>query len=187
MTSSNTTAAGACTGLGIAPNKIKEVFGVFKAYCTRVGSGPFPTEIKNNYGKKMAEVGNEFGSTTGRARRCGWIDLIALKYSIQINGVTQLMMMKGDVLSGFDKIKICIGYMQKNKKINFFPYSLDSKDIKPIYIEMDGWDENLTEIKNQNEFPENFKNYLSFLEKELQTPIKIISVGPDRSQTIHMA
>ncbi len=187
VTSSNTTAAGACTGLGIAPNKIKEVFGVFKAYCTRVGSGPFPTEIKNNYGKKMAEVGNEFGSTTGRTRRCGWIDLIALKYSIQINGVTQLMMMKGDVLSGFDKIKICTGYMQKNKKINFFPYSLDSKDIKPIYIEMDGWDENLTEIKNQNEFPENFKNYLSFLEKELQTPIKIISVGPDRSQTIHMA
>ena len=187
VTSSNTTAAGACTGLGIAPNKIKEVFGVFKAYCTRVGRGPFPTEIKNTYGKKMAKVGNEFGSTTGRARRCGWIDLIALKYSIQINGVTQLMMMKGDVLSGFDKIKICVGYMQRNKKINFFPYSLEDKDIKPIYIELDGWDKNLTEIKNQNEFPKNFKNYVSFLEKELQTPIKIISVGPDRSQTIHMA
>ena len=186
VTSSNTTAAGACTGLGIAPNKIKEVFGVFKAYCTRVGSGPFPTEIKNDYGHKMAAVGNEFGSTTGRARRCGWIDLVALKYSIEINGVTQLMMMKGDVLSGFDKIKICIGYIQNDKKINFFPYNLDDQNTKPIFIEMDGWDQDLTKIKNQNEFPKKFKDYFSFLEKELQVPIKIISVGPDRSQTIHV-
>ncbi len=186
VTSSNTTAAGACTGLGIAPNKIKEVFGVFKAYCTRVGSGPFPTEIKNDYAKKMAAVGNEFGSTTGRPRRCGWIDLIALKYSIEINGVTQLMMMKGDVLSGFDKIKICIGYVQNNKKINFLPYNLDDKNIKPIFIEMDGWDEDLTKIKNQNEFPDKFKDYFTFLENELQVPIKIISVGPDRNQTIYV-
>tara|TARA_B100001057_G_scaffold432494_1_gene460666 strand:+ start:1184 stop:2458 length:1275 start_codon:yes stop_codon:yes gene_type:complete len=186
VTSSNTTAAGACTGLGIAPNKIKEVFGVFKAYCTRVGSGPFPTEIKNGYAKKMAAVGNEFGSTTGRPRRCGWIDLIALKYSIEINGVTQLMMMKGDVLSGFDKIKICIGYVQNNKKINFLPYNLDDKNIKPIFIEMDGWDEDLTKIKNQNEFPDKFKDYFTFLENELQVPIKIISVGPDRNQTIYV-
>ena len=186
VTSSNTTAAGACTGLGIAPNKIKEVFGVFKAYCTRVGSGPFPTEIKNGYAKKMAAVGNEFGSTTGRPRRCGWIDLIALKYSIEINGVTQLMMMKGDVLSGFDKIKICIGYVQNNKKINFLPYNLDDKNTKPIFIEMDGWDEDLTKIKNQNEFPDKFKDYFTFLENELQVPIKIISVGPDRNQTIYV-
>ena len=186
VTSSNTTAAGACTGLGIAPSKIKEVFGVFKAYCTRVGSGPFPTEIKNDYAKKMAAVGNEFGSTTGRPRRCGWIDLVALKYSIEINGVTQLMMMKGDVLSGFDKIKICIGYVQNNKKINFLPYNLDDQNTKPIFIEMDGWDEDLTKIKNQNEFPDKFKDYFTFLENELQVPIKIISVGPDRNQTIYV-
>ena len=186
VTSSNTTAAGACVGLGVAPNKIKEVFGVFKAYCTRVGRGPFPTEIEDKYGKIMAKIGNEFGSTTGRARRCGWIDLVALKYSIQINGVTQLMMMKGDVLSGFDKIKICTGYTQNNKKIDFFPYDLNDKNLEPIYSEMDGWDEDISMIKNKNEFPRNFRNYVTFLEKNLNVPIKIVSVGPDRNQTIIM-
>ena len=185
VTSSNTTAAGACTGLGIAPNKIKEVFGVFKAYATRVGSGPFPTELFDEKGKVMAKVGNEFGSTTGRARRCGWIDLVALKYSIEINGVTQLMMMKGDVLSGFKNIKACIAYEMGNGEItSFFPYDSGSKGLKPIYKELDGWSEDLTRITDEKYFPQPFKNYIKFLEKELEIPIKIVSVGPDRKQTI---
>tara|TARA_Y100000996_G_scaffold411602_1_gene396100 strand:+ start:5456 stop:6733 length:1278 start_codon:yes stop_codon:yes gene_type:complete len=185
VTSSNTTAAGACTGLGIAPNKIKNVFGIFKAYTTRVGSGPFPTELFNEKGEKMAKVGNEFGSTTGRARRCGWIDLVALKYSIEINGVTQLMMMKGDVLSGFEKIKVCTSYKINNSgNINYYPYDIGSKDLKPVYQELDGWSEDLTKITDEKDFPKSFRNYLNFLENELQIPIKIVSVGPDRKQTI---
>ncbi len=185
VTSSNTTAAGACTGLGIAPNKIKNVFGIFKAYTTRVGSGPFPTELFNEKGEKMAKVGNEFGSTTGRARRCGWIDLVALKYSIEINGVTQLMMMKGDVLSGFEKIKVCTSYKINNSgNINYYPYDIGSKDLKPVYKELDGWSEDLTKITDEKDFPKSFRNYLNFLENELQIPIKIVSVGPDRKQTI---
>ena len=184
VTSSTTTAAGACTGLGVAPNQIKEVFGIFKAYTTRVGSGPFPTELFDDIGTTMAKVGNEFGSTTGRARRCGWIDLVALKYCIRINGVTQLMMMKGDVLSGLDKIKVCTAYKIENKKVHYLPYNVDSHKIKPIYKELPGWNEDLTSLTNKKEFPRNFKNYISYLEKELETPIKIVSVGPDRKQTI---
>ena len=184
VTSSTTTAAGACTGLGIAPNKIRDVFGIFKAYTTRVGSGPFPTELHDNIGSTMANVGNEFGSTTGRARRCGWLDLVALKYSIQINGVTQLMMMKGDVLSGFDKVKICTSYQIDNCEIDYFPYKIDSGQIKAIYKEFPGWEEDLSKMTNASEFPKNFNNYINYLEKELETPIKIVSVGPNRNQTI---
>jgi adenylosuccinate synthase len=184
VTSSTTTAAGACTGLGVAPNKIKEVFGIFKAYVTRVGSGPFPTELFDSNGKTMAEIGNEFGSTTGRARRCGWIDLVALKYCININGVTQLMMMKGDVLSGFDKIKVCTAYQTESGEIDYLPYDIASQDIKPVYEELPGWHKDLTGITDLNEFPENFNNYIAYLEKALKTPIKIVSVGPDRKQTI---
>ena len=184
VTSSTTTAAGACTGLGIAPNKIRDVFGIFKAYTTRVGSGPFPTELHDNIGLTMANVGNEFGSTTGRARRCGWLDLVALKYSIQINGVTQLMMMKGDVLSGFEKVKICTAYQIDNGEIDYFPYKIDSGQIKAIYKEFPGWEEDLSTMTNASEFPKNFNNYIDYLEKELETPIKIVSVGPNRKQTI---
>lgn len=184
VTSSTTTAAGACTGLGVAPNKIKEVFGIFKAYVTRVGSGPFPTELFDSNGKTMAEIGNEFGSTTGRARRCGWIDLVALKYCIHINGVTQLMMMKGDVLSGFDKIKVCTAYQTESGEIDYLPYDIASQDIKPVYEELPGWHKDLTGITDLNEFPENFNNFIAYLEEALKTPIKIVSVGPDRKQTI---
>ena len=184
VTSSTTTAAGACTGLGVSPNQIKEVFGIFKAYLTRVGSGPFPTELFDNDGKTMAKVGNEFGSTTGRARRCGWIDLVALKYCIHINGVTQLMMMKGDVLSGFDKIKVCTAYKTESGNMDYLPYDIASQDIKPIYEELPGWQEDLTSITDMKEFPVNFNNYISYLEKALEIPIKIVSVGPDRKQTI---
>jgi adenylosuccinate synthase len=184
VTSSTTTAAGACTGLGVAPNKIKEVFGIFKAYVTRVGSGPFPTELFDSNGKTMAEIGNEFGSTTGRARRCGWIDLVALKYCIHINGVTQLMMMKGDVLSGFDKIKVCTAYQTESGEIDYLPYDIASQDIKPVYEELPGWHKDLTGITDLNEFPENFNSYIAYLEEALKTPIKIVSVGPDRKQTI---
>ena len=184
VTSSTTTAAGACTGLGIAPNKIKEVYGIFKAYATRVGSGPFPTELFDHDGKRMAKLGNEFGSTTGRARRCGWIDLVALKYAIQVNGVTQLMMMKGDVLSGFKKIKICNSYKTTEGSIYFFPYDISPELVTPEYIEMEGWKEDLTQMTSEDQFPKSFSDYIEFLEKELQTPIKIVSLGPDRKQTI---
>ena len=184
VTSSTTTAAGACTGLGIAPNKIKEVYGIFKAYATRVGSGPFPTELFDHDGERMAKLGNEFGSTTGRARRCGWIDLVALKYAIQINGVTQLMMMKGDVLSGFKKIKICNSYKTIEGSIDFFPYDISPELVTPEYIEMEGWKEDLTQMTSEDHFPKSFSDYIEFLEKELQTPIKIVSLGPDRKQTI---
>jgi len=186
VTSSNTTAAGACTGLGIAPNKIKEVFGIFKAYTTRVGSGPFPTELFDLDGATMAKVGHEFGSTTGRARRCGWLDLVALKYAVQINGVTQLMMMKGDVLSGFETLKICTAYKYKGKEIKHLPYNIEPENIKPIYTEVKGWSEDLTEMTDKSQFPTALNDYISFLEKELNTPITIVSVGPDRKQTIHI-
>jgi adenylosuccinate synthase len=184
VTSSNTTAAGACTGLGIAPNKIKDVYGIFKAYTTRVGSGPFPTELFDEVGEKMAKIGNEFGSVTGRARRCGWLDLVALKYSCQINGVTELMMMKGDVLSGFDKIMICTGYKYKGEIITHFPYNIEPENLEPIYIGFDGWSEDITKVKDFENLPDELKEYIEFIEKELETPIKIISVGPDRTQTI---
>lgn len=185
VTSSNTTAAGACTGLGVAPGDIKEVFGIFKAYATRVGSGPFPTELFDDYGKTMAKVGNEFGATTGRPRRCGWLDLVALKYAVRVNGVTQLMMMKGDVLSGFDKLKVCTAYHYKGSKIEHLPYNIEAENITPIYSEMKGWAEDLTKMSSTSEFPAALNDYIEFLEKELEVPIKIVSVGPDRTQTIH--
>ena len=184
VTSSNTTAAGACTGLGIAPNKIKDVYGIFKAYTTRVGSGPFPTELFDEVGEKMAKIGNEFGSVTGRARRCGWLDLVALKYTCQINGVTELMMMKGDVLSGFDNIKVCIGYKYKGEVITHFPYNIEPDNLEPIYIGFNGWSEDITKINDFDNLPDELKEYIEFIEKELETPIKIVSVGPDRTQTI---
>ena len=184
VTSSTTTAAGACTGLGIAPNAVNEVFGIFKAYTTRVGSGPFPTELFDEVGETMGRVGKEFGATTGRARRCGWIDLVALKYAIRVNGVTQLMMMKGDVLSGFATIKVCTHYETKQGKIEHFPFSIEPKNVVPAYIELPGWKEDLTQMSTEEEFPTEFANYINFLEKELETPIKIVSVGPDRKQTI---
>lgn len=184
VTSSNTTAAGACTGLGIAPNAIKKVYGIFKAYTTRVGSGPFPTELFDSDGETMGRVGKEFGATTGRSRRCGWLDLVALKYACQINGVTELMMMKADVLSGFKTIKVCTSYMYKEQKIEHFPYDIQEKNVKPIYKEFEGWDEDLTQKESFKNLPKTLKEYISFIEKELNIPISIVSVGPDRKQTI---
>lgn len=185
VTSSNTTAAGACTGLGIAPNKIGDVKGIFKAYTTRVGSGPFPTELFDQDGETMGRVGNEFGATTGRPRRCGWLDLVALKYAVQINGVTELMMMKADVLSGFKKIKVCIAYNYLGEKINHLPYNIEAKNVTPIYTSLEGWQEDLTRMTKAEDLPKTLLQYIHFLEKELEIPIKIVSVGPDRTQTIH--
>ncbi|GAA3509281.1 adenylosuccinate synthase [Aquimarina addita] len=186
VTSSNTTAAGACTGLGVAPNKIKEVFGIFKAYTTRVGSGPFPTELFDEDGETMGRVGNEFGATTGRARRCGWLDLVALKYAVYVNGVTQLIMMKGDVLSGFDTLKVCTAYDYQGKTITHLPYNIEPENVTPVYTEVKGWAEDLTKMNDKSQFPKELNEYIEFLEKELETPITIVSVGPDRTQTIHM-
>lgn len=185
VTSSNTTAAGACTGLGVAPNQIGEVKGIFKAYTTRVGSGPFPTELFDNNGETMGRVGNEFGATTGRPRRCGWLDLVALKYAVRVNGVTELMMMKGDVLSGFDKLKVCTAYNYKGDKIEHLPYNIEAENVTPIYTEMKGWSEDLTKMNSTDQLPDALNEYIDFLEKELEVPIKIVSVGPDRTQTIH--
>ena len=184
VTSSNTTAAGACTGLGIAPNKIKEVFGIFKAYTTRVGSGPFPTEDFDEAGDVMASVGNEFGSVTGRKRRCGWLDLVALKYAIQINGVTQLMMMKGDVLSGFDTLKVATAYNYKGEVIHHLPYNIEEENVTPVYTEFKGWKQDLTGLTTFESLPKELKDYIEFIEREVEVPIKIVSVGPDRKQTI---
>ncbi|GAB1857912.1 adenylosuccinate synthase [Flavobacteriaceae bacterium MHTCC 0001] len=184
VTSSNTTAAGACTGLGVAPNQIGDVFGIFKAYTTRVGSGPFPTELFDADGATMAKVGNEFGATTGRPRRCGWLDLVALKYACQVNGVTQLMMMKGDVLSGFDTLKVCTAYNYKGEVIEHLPYNIEEENITPIYTELKGWSEDLTNMSEASELPEALNDYIAFLEKALEIPITIVSVGPDRKQTI---
>ena len=185
VTSSNTTAAGACTGLGVAPNQIGRVLGIFKAYTTRVGSGPFPTELFDTDGETMGRVGNEFGATTGRARRCGWIDLVALKYAITINGVTELIMMKADVLSGFKKVKICNTYQYKGATISHFPYNVEPENVRPNYIEMPGWEQDLTKMSEVSQLPENLMNYINYLEEVLEVPIKIVSVGPDRNQTIH--
>ncbi|MEO2051187.1 MAG: adenylosuccinate synthase [Allomuricauda sp.] len=185
VTSSNTTAAGACTGLGVAPNKIEKVLGIFKAYTTRVGSGPFPTELFDEDGATMGRVGNEFGATTGRPRRCGWLDLVALKYAVQINGVTELMMMKADVLSGFKTIKVCTAYEYKGEHIQHLPYNIESEYVTPIYTEMKGWAKDLTKLTKAEELPPALNDYILFLEEQLQVPIKIVSVGPDRVQTIH--
>jgi adenylosuccinate synthase len=183
VTSSNTICAGACTGLGIAPRNIGDVFGIFKAYCTRVGSGPFPTELFCETGDKMRKIGFEFGSVTGRPRRCGWIDLVALKYAIMINGVSQLIMMKSDVLDTFDSIKACVAYKIDGKETEEFPYDLND-GAEPVYVELPGWKVDMTKMQSEDEFPEEFNAYLNFLEEELEVPIKIVSVGPDREQTI---
>ena len=185
VTSSNTTAAGACTGLGVPPGNIGGVFGIFKAYTTRVGSGPFPTELMDEVGETMGRVGNEFGATTGRPRRCGWLDLVALKYAVRINGVSELMMMKADVLSGFKKVKICIAYRYKGEKVSHLPYNIEAENVTPIYKEMKGWEEDLTKMTKSGQLPETLNEYIDYLEAELEIPIKIVSVGPDRKQTIH--
>lgn len=184
VTSSNTVTAGTCTGLGIAPNKIGEVIGIFKAYCTRVGSGPFPTELLDEVGEQIRQEGREFGSTTGRPRRCGWIDLVQLKYAIMVNGVTELSMMKADILSIFDSIKICTHYEIDGHKVTEFPYDVNDLDLVPIYIEMAGWKEDLTKLRRYEDAPQELKNYVLYLEKELNVPITLVSVGPDREQTL---
>ena len=183
VTSSNTICAGACTGLGIGPNRIGEVYGIMKAYCTRVGAGPFPTELFDETGKCIRDLGHEYGAVTGRERRCGWIDLVALRYSIMVNGVTQLIMMKSDVLDGFDIIKACVAYEHQGKQIDYFPYNIEN-DIKPVYVELPGWKTDMTKMTSEDEFPQPFIEYVKFLEAQLETPIKIISIGPDREQTI---
>tara|TARA_R110002072_G_scaffold265397_4_gene424274 strand:- start:2487 stop:3227 length:741 start_codon:yes stop_codon:yes gene_type:complete len=184
VTSSTTTCAGSCTGLGIAPTKIDKVFGIFKAYCTRVGSGPFPTELHDEIGEKLRANGNEFGATTGRPRRCGWLDLPALQYAIDVNGVTNLIMMKSDVLSGFDTIRVCTGYMHNGIKIDHLPYNIEDGEVEPIYEDLPGWKEDITEIENYEDIPQSLKNYVSYLQEKLAVPISIISVGPNRNQTI---
>lgn len=184
VTSSNTVCAGACSGLGVAPNRIGEVYGIFKAYCTRVGSGPFPTELFDETGKKIRDIGHEYGAVTGRERRCGWIDLVALKYVIMLNGVTQLIMMKSDVLDSFNEIKVCVSYEIDGEETNRFPFDVDAQSIKPVYKTLPGWNCDMTTAKSEADFPVNFVNYIKFLESELETPITIVSVGPDREQTI---
>ena len=183
VTSSNTVCAGACTGLGVAPSKIGEVYGIFKAYCTRVGSGPFPTELQDDAGQKMRDLGYEYGSVTGRPRRCGWIDLVALRYAIMVNGVTHLIMMKSDVLDAFDTIKACVAYTINGVKSEDFPFEIND-EVEPVYIELPGWKTNMTKMQSENEFPKAFNTYLSFLEEALGVRIKIVSLGPDRAQTI---
>ncbi len=183
VTSSNTICAGACTGLGIGPNRIGEVYGIMKAYCTRVGAGPFPTELFDETGKRIRDLGHEYGAVTGRERRCGWIDLVALRYSIMVNGVTKLIMMKSDVLDQFDTIKACVAYRQNGQEIKDFPYNIE-EGIEPIYHELPGWKTDMTHFTSEEEFPQQFRDYIAFLEQELETPITIISIGPDREQTI---
>ena len=183
VTSSNTISAGTCTGMGIAPNKLGRIIGIFKAYCTRVGSGPFPTELSDDVGTKMRDIGHEYGATTGRERRCGWLDLPALKYSIMINGVTELCMMKADVLDSFDEIQVCTHYQIGEEELNYFPFEI-SEETKPVYRNFEGWNTDITKLKDKDNLPLALLNYIQFLEEELEVPIKIISVGPNRSETI---
>lgn len=183
VTSSNTICAGACTGLGVAPNKIGNVIGIFKAYCTRVGSGPFPTELENTEGETLRKQGHEFGATTGRPRRCGWLDLPALKYAVMLNGVTELIITKADVLTGFETIKVCTHYKLNGKEINYLPYEIN-EPIEPVFKEFKGWDTNISNIDSYDKLPIEFREYLNYIENEVKVPIKIVSVGPDREQTI---
>ena len=183
VTSSNTICAGACTGLGIGPNKIGEVYGIMKAYCTRVGAGPFPTELFDETGATIRQLGHEYGAVTGRERRCGWIDLVALRYSIMVNGVTQLIMMKSDVLDSFDTIKACVAYTKNGELTEDFPFDIEN-GIEPVYVELQGWKTDMTKFTSEEQFPDQFNEYVTFLEQQLATPIKIISIGPDREQTI---
>ncbi|MDP4266083.1 MAG: adenylosuccinate synthase [Bacteroidota bacterium] len=184
VTSSNTICAGACTGLGVAPTTIGKVFGIFKAYCTRVGSGPFPTELFDETGETMRKIGREFGATTGRPRRCGWLDLPALKYSVMLNGVTDLIMMKADVLNSFETIKVCTHYNYKGKIIDYVPYDINSSEIIPVYEELKGWNHDLTGIESYDDMPSELVNYINFIEKKMNVPVNIVSIGPDRTQTI---
>ncbi len=184
VTSSNTICAGACTGLGIAPNKIGNVIGIFKAYCTRVGSGPFPTELEDEVGEQIRKTGNEFGSTTGRPRRTGWLDLPALKYAVMINGVTELIMMKADVLSDFETIKVCTHYNYQGKQIDYLPYDYSPELLSPVYVDLKGWHKDLTGLNSPDQMPAALNDYISFIEKETGVPISIVSVGPDRTQTL---
>ena len=182
VSSSNTVSGGVCTGLGVAPNNIGEVFGIFKAYSTRVGSGPFPVELFDETGDRLREIGHEYGAVTGRNRRCGWVDLVALKYAIMINGVTQLIMMKSDVLDGFPTIRACVAYEKDGVRVTEMPY--DTEGWTAVYRDLPGWQEDLSTMTSEAQFPQTFKDYINFLEQELQTPITILSVGPDRAQTI---
>lgn len=184
VTSSNTVTAGACTGLGIAPTSIGQVFGIFKAYSTRVGSGPFPTELENETGELLRKKGNEFGSTTGRPRRCGWLDIPGLKYSVMVNGVTQLMMMKADVLSGFEKINVATGYQSNGKVIDYMPYEISDAELIPVYEELNCWKNDLTTIQKAEDIPSELTDYINYLEKNIGVPISVVSVGPDRKQTL---
>ena len=184
VTSSNTVTAGTCTGLGIAPTRIGKVVGIFKAYCTRVGSGPFPTELDNELGELIRKEGSEFGATTGRPRRCGWLDLVQMRYAIMINGVTELSMMKSDILSIFNKIKVCTHYLVNGEKVSDFPFDVNDIEIIPFYEEIDGWNCDLTKLRDYKDAPQELKNYVSYLEKQLRVPINVISVGPDRKQTL---
>ena len=183
VTSSNTISAGACTGLGISPKLIGEIFGIFKAYCTRVGSGPFPTELDDETGDSLRDIGKEFGSTTGRARRCGWLDLPALKYSIMINGVTKLFMTKADVMSGFRTIKICTSYNVEGKNSDDIPFNADAP-IEPVYTDLPGWEADISDIREFAKLPEALKAYIEFIEKQTGVPVTMVSVGPDREETI---
>ncbi len=184
VTSSNTTTAGACTGLGVAPKNIGQVIGIFKAYCTRVGGGPFPTELENETGEKLRQIGHEFGATTGRSRRTGWIDLPALRYAIQLNGVTELVMTKADVLSGFSEVNVCTHYLHNGEKIDYMPYDINTIKPQPVYETVKGWNEDITGITSVAEIPEALKEYIQYLEKQLEVKIKYLSVGPDRIQTL---
>lgn len=183
VTSSSTISAGACTGLGVPPGKIGEVFGIFKAYCTRVGSGPFPTELKDGTGELIRKKGSEFGATTGRPRRCGWLDLPALRYAIMINGVSKLFMMKSDILSGFKTVRVCTSYKAEGEKLAEIPFDNDA-DIEPVYTELDGWSEDITGIRQYSDLPENLRKYIGFIEDQTGVPVTIVSVGPDRNATI---
>lgn len=183
VTSSNTISAGACIGLGISPKKIGEIFGIFKAYCTRVGSGPFPTELHDDTGKSLRDIGREFGSTTGRPRRCGWLDLPSLKYATMINGITQLFMTKADVMTGFDTIKVCTSYLVDGKECNEIPFGNETI-IEPIYTELQGWEEDITGIRNFDQLPDALKDFITFIEKQTGVPVTMVSVGPDRDETI---
>jgi adenylosuccinate synthase len=187
VTSSNTVTAGTCTGLGIAPNRIGKVIGIFKAYCTRVGSGPFPTELEDEVGEAIRKEGREFGATTGRPRRCGWIDLVQMRYAIMINGVTELSMMKADILSIFDSIQVCTHYLVNSEKVIDFPFDVNDLEYTPIYEELLGWNCDLTQLDDYSKAPIELKNYVSYLEEKLQVPIRVVSVGPDRKQTLSNA
>ena len=183
VTSSNTVCAGVCTGLGVAPTKIGDVYGIFKAYCTRVGSGPFPTELFDEVGEELRRIGHEFGAVTGRPRRCGWLDLVALKYAVMVDGVTGLIMMKSDVMDDFDTVKVATAYKINGEIVDYFPYEV-TDDLEPVYTEFKGWKTPISGIRNYEDFPAEFKTYVEFIEKETGVPIKIISVGPDRQETI---